>query len=193
MAALKLPRRAYVPGNRPVRVRQYDDVPATVVTYNDDHGRPYAVAWRGKAQKPALNYRYQSAEHREQRIRDWLEGQRANKASREQARAAKNAPHSLRVGQVLSCSWGYDQTNVDWYEVTRIIGKRYVEIREIGAVAVGEQGGPQERVAPHVGHYIGEPMKKAASADNSIRMTSYSWAHLWNGEPKAQTGFGWGH
>lgn len=34
--------------------------------------------------------------------------------------------HSLREGDILYSSWGYDQTNVDFYQVMRITPKKVV-------------------------------------------------------------------
>jgi len=187
------PRAAYLPTDRKVRIRQHDDVPAMIAMYDTNGGRTVALAWRGKAQKPALHYSFRSHCRAEKYVREWLADQRESAAAKARARAANNGPHSLRVGQVLYSSWGYDQTNIDWYEVTKILGKRYVEIRPISSVAVGEQGGPQQGTAPAVGKYTGEPMRKAAGFDNSIRIASYAFAHPWDGEPQQETGHGWGH
>ena len=45
----------------------------------------------------------------------------------ESAEAAK----LVKVGDVFSCSWGYDQTNVDFFQVIKIVGKNSVRIREV--------------------------------------------------------------
>lgn len=173
------PREFYLPKDRPVRVRQFEDVPAVVALFDGrPHGKPVAIGWRGKAKKPAFFFSFRDEERRERYISEWLDGQRKTAEARKEWRAKRNGPHSLKVGQVLYRSWGYDQTNVNWYEVTRVIGKCTVEIREISARRVGEQGGPSERVAPHVGNYIGEPMRKRARSDNSLHFNSYSDCYL---------------
>ena len=187
------PRESYVPTDRPVRMRQYDDLPAVIAMYDGNHGKPVAIGWKGKANKPAFHFRFRDEERREQYVAEWLEGQRQSAASRAQYRAEQNKPHSLKVGQILYTCWGYDQTNIDYYEVTKVIGKHMVEIREVGLVAQGSRGGPSEWVKPAVGSYIGEPMRKRASGDNSVRIASYARATPWNGEAKSRTGFGWGH
>lgn len=52
------------------------------------------------------------------------------------------------VGDILYTSWGYDQTNVDFYQVIRVSGKN-AWIREISIlVDPATQGLPQERVRP---------------------------------------------
>lgn len=77
-------------------------------------------------------------------------------------------------------SWGYDQTNIDYYEVTKLIGKTMVEIREIGAESVSDNGPAMTgSCVPRPGHYIGEPMRKTVSTydGQSVRIASYASAY----------------
>ena len=190
---MKLPREFYVPKDRKIRVRMYDDIPAVIAMWDNSKDRPAAIGWRGKANTPSFHYSFRSVERRDEYIAEWIKNQRAYAERKKAARAERSKPHSLKVGQVLYSSWGYDQTNIDYYEVVRVVGKNTVEIQQISSIGVGEQGGPSERVAPSVGKYIGKPMLKRASADNSVYIASYASAYPWNGEAKSQTGFGWGH
>lgn len=193
MIKTPFPRAFYVPKDRHVRVRKYQDIPAVVAMYDDPRGRVYAVGWRGKAQKPTFHHRFRDAGHRDQYIARWLEGQREAAASKAKWRAERNKPHGLRVGQVLVCSWGYDPTNVDFYPVTRKLGRHMVEIRPIAQKRIGEGGGPSEGVVPHVGAFTGEPKRKRPTAHNTVRIASYANAYPWDGNPRHQTGSGWGH
>ncbi len=62
--------------------------------------------------------------------------------------ANKSNPHGIKVGQIFSMSWGYDQTNVNYFQVTRTSDSG-VWVREIGAVSVpGTQGFMCENVKP---------------------------------------------
>ena len=38
---------------------------------------------------------------------------------------------NVKIGDIFYSSWGYDQTNIDYYMVTKIIGKTFVEIQKI--------------------------------------------------------------
>jgi len=51
-----------------------------------------------------------------------------------------------KVGDILHTSWGYDQTNVEYFQITEIKGK-YAILREIGAEST-ETGWLQGRSAP---------------------------------------------
>jgi hypothetical protein len=59
-----------------------------------------------------------------------------------------NATHNVKIGQIFSMSWGYDQTNVNYFQVVSVTAKG-VYVREIGACSVpGTQGFMCEEVKP---------------------------------------------
>ena len=43
----------------------------------------------------------------------------------------KKAQELGSVGDIFKVSWGYEQTNIDYYQYISITGKRSVEIRKI--------------------------------------------------------------
>ncbi len=47
--------------------------------------------------------------------------------------------NDIQIGDLFSSSWGYDQTNVDFYEVVRKTAKM-IELREIGSRIEADQG-----------------------------------------------------
>lgn len=92
-------------------------------------------------------------------------------------------------GQILASNWGYDQSNVDFYE---IVGRTssMVLIREIEKKVVS-QTETSARVVPVPGKFIGPVMKKKPAPGfrpNTIRVniTSYSGASTWDGKPELQ-------
>lgn len=95
------------------------------------------VLFVGTSSKPAINGFYTSAESREAGIRSVLDGQRRRKTWKaeraEQRKADSAAPNPAKVGDILVCSWGYEQTNVDWYQVVEVKGKNTVVVRRIEA------------------------------------------------------------
>lgn len=57
-------------------------------------------------------------------------------------------PEPVKVGDLFSMSWGYDQTNVNYFQVTRLTPKG-AYVREIGAESVpNTQGFMCENVRP---------------------------------------------
>jgi len=92
----------------------------------------------------------------------------------------------LNVNDVLVSMWGYEQTNVDFYQVVKATAKT-VTIREIES---GNRNQWQGAATPMLNKFIGEPMQRKVIAipeynDEFIRIESYSRARKWNGEPIA--------
>ncbi len=74
--------------------------------------------------------------------------------------ARENMANPFEVGQVFYDSWGFEQTNIDFYQITEVKEKSVV-IREIGQKIVKDSEGFMcESVTPHINNFIGEPMVK---------------------------------
>jgi len=108
-----------------------------------------------------------------------------------------------KVGDILRCSWGWDQTNVDWYEVIKTTPSG-VRIRKINGKAVDN-----DRVVPVKGSWETAPSYKKddplysekgavkrvrPSRDGyAVTITDYASAYLWDGKPAYETPFNCGH
>lgn len=120
------------------------------------------------------------------------QGRHSSLAYKQERRAKRKAfASTLKVGDILVYSWGYEQTNIDYFEVVAVHGPRAITIRPIGQRTVESERG-SDRVAPAPGHYTGPPERKIVGEGNSVRMEN-GWAHLWDGKPDYQTATGWGH
>ena len=73
----------------------------------------------------------------------------------------KTQPRQLKPGHVLVASWGYEQTNVDYYQVTRLIGQTMVELVEIGRKAVYDSA-MSGQCQPDTTHITGSPIRRKA-------------------------------
>lgn len=63
-------------------------------------------------------------------------------------------PHNVKVGDIFNMSWGYDQTNNNFFQVTRVSPKG-VWVREIGAKSVaGTQGFMCETIVPNPNAFL---------------------------------------
>lgn len=125
----------------------------------------------------------------------------------------------VEVGDFFVSSWGYDQTNVDFYKVVGLTAKG-VKVQKWTTAIVGESGGPHEAVVPgdepatytdwdavteDMDYWeqqeakVERPMpvlqKRLKSHGSTISFTvnSYSNAYKWDGKPEHKTGTGWGH
>lgn len=80
-------------------------------------------------------------------------------------RLQRNRPPvpQIAVGEVAVYSWGYDQTNVDFFEVVAVSGKR-LTLRAIAGEIVETLSSMSERVRPVPGAYLPDqaPLTKLA-------------------------------
>ncbi len=155
------------------------DLSCVVYFYTNLRGEPCSIGYRGRAKKPSFNYRYQSEAKRAERTNEWILAQsERNEASR------KPAPRLLAVDDVLRASWGYDQTNIDYYKITKLIGKSMVEVIEIGQISENN-GGMSGDCVPDPSAVLGKPMRRRATG-NSVRIDSVRYAS--KVEPKTIAG-----
>jgi hypothetical protein len=97
--------------------------------------------------------------------------------------------HELKPGDILYTSWGWEQTNVEWYIVCQIIGKRYFLIKSIGAKAVeGSQGFMSESRLPEPERVMEkEPEKAYCRQNGNMHVVERGYQrdlYLWDGKPK---------
>ena len=110
-------------------------------------------------------YRFKDAERMYQYVEGFLAGRRevaARKEERKVARAVarKEAQENVKKGDIFVASWGWEQTNVDAYQVVEKKGAT-VTLREIALETVeGSEGFMSDRVRPVLNHFIGEAFTK---------------------------------
>lgn len=126
--------------------------------------KPVVTIWRGKQSKPYYNYYLQNIDKAEARItheKECAEKKNLNKIKEAEERKSilKNYVCSFKVGDILSASWGYDQTNVDFYQVLSVKNKT-VEIQEIGQNITGD-GFMSGQTSPDPSKKFGNVLKKS--------------------------------
>lgn len=132
------------------------DAPGAVVYVIFKEGNIQALAYQGKRNKPDFNYIFTRGNRRaacESHVRDFFDGvarSAAYKATvlRKKAESLANG-QQLKPGDLLCYSWGYDQTNVDFYQVISRTARK-VTIRAIKSsyTATGDMSG-RERALPN--------------------------------------------
>lgn len=123
-----------------------------VYPYNAPQGGRYfgVVAYREKAIKSDFCYIYKTDAEVDRKVAAFFDGIRQHKQMVKDRRDEYNKPHTFKVGDIITNSWGYDQTNVDWYRVTRTT-EHYVWLKRVAANLQHDEGaGPMsghERLA----------------------------------------------
>jgi hypothetical protein len=131
-------------------------------TFQEVNGGVYGRAERVGTGKQIGYYRFRSVEARERWAAQLVEQEQARAAERarrsEAGKAAREAfvnPH--RVGDLFHTSWGYDQTNVEWFECVAVTAKS-VTLREVA----GERqytASMSGTTRPKAGQFVGEPFR----------------------------------
>jgi hypothetical protein len=163
---------------------------------------PFAYAvFMGKASKPSAYYAARSAESAKAEVLKHLgdavkvaAAKAARKASMAADKATWNAAVDLPVGTVLVCSWGWEQTNVDFFKVVGHFGRLGVEMVAVGSKTVEGSGSPHgmadEVVADPDRVLDGAAVVRAKMANKTAVAVPgharYPWgtnAHKWDGGP----------
>lgn len=202
----RFPREFYLPKDK--GALKVADKLSTAIAYvyefDNVKGRGYgAVCFRGKADKPDFHYTYRDASSRDHAVRQHFENVRGCEQRRRESHEKRKAfVHSARVGDIYRTSWGYDQTNVEFFEIVDLKGK-YAILREIASASI--TNGPSESCVPQSGAYLegerGAPIRRLIQ-DGRIKISDVCTAWPWGsrgpagiiiGAPATRTASGWGH
>jgi hypothetical protein len=95
---------------------------------------------------------------------------------------------ALEVGAILYGSWGYDQTNIDFFRVEQV-KNGWAVLQDIESVEISDGPGSMTgRVVPVDPHQpIGKPMRRKVGecmGKPCLKICSYEYAFPWDGKPK---------
>ena len=196
-----LSRQFYLPPD--VKDQESIKPPGTdleIWTWQDTPRTKYvAVVFQGKSSKPLWYLAFRTEQDRDKRIEETIAIRKKTLQDKldERTRRKEEVPE-VAVGDIFSSSWGYDQTNVDFYQVVGLKGPKMVLVREIGGKIVQrDRDGMSETVVADPNKFVGPPMLKKLSGGAKktlrFRVNSYSSAYWWDGRPQHQTGPYGGH
>lgn len=93
----------------------------------------------------------------------------------------------LEPGAILSASWGYDQTNIDFYVVTKV-NDSWVWLQPIKQVSEYDGAYMSSKEMPVMDEIeIIKPFRRKKSSSNWVSINSYTGARVWNGKPENAT------
>lgn len=182
-------------------VHAFEDVAIVAYTYISRKGDPALMAFVGKSNKPAIYCAYFTIEQRDKALNALVEAQRSRKDRMAKRKLERSLPHTLCVGDILVASWGYEQTNINFYQVTKLVGVRMVEIREIASQSVHNHMTYDDVVAvpdaflqkSHLnGYKDNEPVRKLVN-NNRVKVFEFADAYKWDGRPCYETNPQFGH
>jgi hypothetical protein len=167
--------------------------------YTTARGNIGVVAYVGNAAKNAFHYSYRKQELAAVKVKEFFDGLTQHENRKRAEREKSAAGHTLKVGDIITNSWGYDQTNVDWYQVVQT-SKCYVWLQPVsGATAAEDSCGPMSGYStPAVDTSTPDPDKwtfavvkdgkvtkhKAVGSNCSMK---FGCGSLWDGKPKYES------
>ena len=163
-----------------------------ITVYTRDGETLGGLCFVGKAVKPTWFYRFKSIEQRNKEIEQTFARVQSKVDRKAQEKAKKSEAmqnHGVVVGDVFKCEWGYDQTNIDYYEVIAVTGKT-ATICRIGCLSE-DTAWLQGESVPQLGAFIGKPFKKLiqkSSIDSEAYLTMTSFSTAFKMQPIAKVG-----
>lgn len=139
-----------------------------------DANSPIALCFTGKSGKASLYCRYSNSAHRAHEVTKWYQAilaAAAEKAAFAKAKAEAVCPFT--VGQILYGTWGYEQTNVEFYKIKAVQGKRLTLVKMSENV-----------ISDGICHMSGRATPNAETAETITRMARVrtsrraSWFYL---------------
>lgn len=132
--------------------------------------------------KNEFHTRYQSVERMVLVCTQFIENRIANQKAKEERKVAQKIQKaalaaSVKVGDLFVDSWGYEQTNVDAYQVVAKPSANTVIVREIGYATVKDSEGydcEYVRLVPN--SFKGEEMTKRLNNYGGFKTCSHSSA-----------------
>ncbi len=162
--------------------------------------RVSAMLWQPKALKPFAHYRFKSMEELQKYVEDKaaaLETWQKNKEERKAARKGTSEQvDSVAIGTIFVNSWGYDQTNKDFYQVVEKKGRKLI-LREVCHKDVGSGGEYGAMASECVAvkdsfRKDSDPITKLLQFSDGKPHISmeFGWASIWDGKPED---YSWDH
>lgn len=158
-----------------------------------------AAAFPIKGKNSIWYYSFKNREQLDGKIKELVDSKLAWKKEVAERKAKRLAPHTLKVGDILYASWGYDQTNIDWFKVDKLMGKHKVTLVPLGSKITGETPeGYDDRVLPaeqvdRNAFVTGSKNYMVDGSNNSVTLASFAWAMPWDGKFRYETQSGYGH
>lgn len=181
---MKLTREFFIPKN----MEKVISMAGTELFMSTDttNNNPFkAMGFSGKKAKPDFFFCFKTAERRLEFVTNWENKLRARAKLIQDRKDARKAPTTIKEGDIMYSSWGYDQTNIDWFQVTKVIGARMIELQKINGTRTYDDLQDRGTTMPVKDSFITseKPFRKLVNND-AVTISSFARAWLWDGRSK---------
>jgi hypothetical protein len=92
--------------------------------------------------------------------------------------------HPIIVGSIFYVRWGYEQTNINFYQVINLIGTSTLELQELAQNETFNKSSLTGTTLPLLNQFLGASFRKRVNADGFIKISEYDrYARIWDEEP----------
>jgi hypothetical protein len=174
----KLTREFYIPKDYIEFKPELGDYPKDMFACYVSREKPYAIFFIGKQSKPVWHLSFKDNFAMKDKILSQIKSLMSWQEKKNQRKIEKKNKYeeeiaNMKVGDLYYSSWGYDQTNVDFYQVIAINGKSFT-LKEIASKTVDgstySHGMADERV-PVKDAFLDKP----EITKRTFKLNSYSW------------------
>lgn len=147
-------------------------------------GKPAAVAYIGKQSKAYFHYRFMNEAQRAEHVEKFFGDAKRLCEYKAERKAGKQAAHTIKVGDILYASWGYEQTNINFFQVVAVT-KGTVTFGEIAQNVVdGSRGFMCENVTARKDAFLNEKrFTRRADGNNSLSFAEHKDGYKYHLSP----------
>jgi hypothetical protein len=156
----------------------------SVNSENKPVARLYKATPRAKYTKEKMvwGYYFKSDEKRLEYANEFLENKINSIKAKEKYKKDKRERElrereSIKVGDVFNCSWGYEQTQQDFYQVVEKPTSSTIIVRPINSKSLEQTSWCSEYVTPIKESFIGENTYKYRLQGDSFKISSFQYAN----------------
>lgn len=181
------------PTKRELKIEAYSNLKDAIKENNDgqiivsyssiNNDLPAVAIWdHSRSIKPDYNYLFNTEEERTDFIKERKDYYNKEYSARKAKEAEANKEsEKIQAGTIFVETWGYEQTNVNFYLVLERKND-YLKIQEIGSHATYDHQSMTGHKMPNVNEKLGEVMRKKINKKYcNIKIRDYGWTEIWDG------------
>jgi len=186
--------KRFIPDN--ATEERHDDLDMVFYVYQNSANADALICYEGRRIKPSFIYRFAYKKKRDLYKQKWIVNRRTEIAKKqERQQEQRQFKTTLEVGSVLTCSWGYEQTNVEFWKVIEKKSDKTVVLRELAGRLADKSESSSMNMAGFVvptEQFISgrEPVKKRVLVGNMIELESFRTLQPWDGRPRYSSWYG---
>ena len=179
----------YIPAN--AETRDYPAAAVIAYCYQSDRG-PAFIAYKGRQSKLAHFLSFQSETRRDEYLATYIHRETEIETYKH---ARRETGHGLAVGDIVYSVWGYEQTNVEFFEVVRVPSGRSAVVLQIeGDTTEDSPGSMTGWTTPRPGQFQAgaKEQTRRVSGLHSLNGGKSTRGDLqkWDGTPRRVTWYG---